>query len=228
MNRSHTVAVADLESRARRSRGVSNAAIYGMVLRALRSRRVQGEVFVDVGCGTGTLAGWIEEAFPRYVGADAVRYEGFPEGGEFVQVDLDTGRVPLPDGIADVVAAVETIEHLENPRAFVRELVRLARPGGWVIVTTPNQLSLLNLLSLLLKRRHVHFQDVHYPAHLTALIEADLCRIAAENGLEDVGIEYSGSGRIVLTRHTYPRLLSRLFPRFMSDNVLMIGRKRIV
>ena len=57
----------------------------------------------------------------------------------------------LPDGWADVVTALEVIEHLENPRAFCRELARVAKPGGWVVVTTPNQLSLLSLLSLVVK-----------------------------------------------------------------------------
>ena len=54
----------------------------------------------------------------------------FPSDGEFITADLDAYRVSLPDGVADVVAAVETIEHLENPRAFLRELVRLTKPGG--------------------------------------------------------------------------------------------------
>ena len=53
-----------------------------------------------------------------------------------VQIDLDAGRVPLPDASAETVVAVETIEHLENPRAFFRELFRLAKPGGTVLVTT--------------------------------------------------------------------------------------------
>lgn len=211
--------------RARRSGGTSSTAIYEMVARALRKGGITGEVFVDVGCGTGSLADWVAERFERYVGADAVRYETFRADREFVQVDLDTGRIPLADGFADAVAAVETIEHLENPRAFMRELVRIVRPGGWVIVSTPNQLSALNLLSLIVKQRHVHFQDVHYPAHLTALIEVDLRRIAAECGLQEVGVEYSENGRIVLTGTSYPRFLARLFPRAMSDNVLIMGRK---
>ncbi|HEX2092489.1 MAG TPA: methyltransferase domain-containing protein [Longimicrobiaceae bacterium] len=215
----------ELELRARHSAGISNAAIYAMVARALRSRGASGGLFLDVGCGVGNLARFVSGDFDEYVGADAVRYEGFPADAAFSQVDLDTGRLPLPDGAADVVAAVETIEHLENPRAFLRELVRLAKPGGWVIVTTPNQLSLLSLLSLVVKGRFVHFQDVHYPAHLTALLEVDLRRIAGECGLVDVAIEFSQHGRVPGTARYYPQGLARRFPRALSDNVLMIGRK---
>ena len=124
---------ATVEQRAERSRGTSAAAIYEMVAAALPSRPVGGTL-LDVGCGRGDLWPFVRERFARYAGADVLKYDGFPAGGEFYAVDLDSGRVPLPDGFADVVAAAETIEHLENPRAFVRELTRLARPGGWVVV----------------------------------------------------------------------------------------------
>jgi 2-polyprenyl-3-methyl-5-hydroxy-6-metoxy-1,4-benzoquinol methylase len=132
----------------------------------------------------------------------------------------------LPDACANAVISVETIEHLENPRAFMRELVRLAVPGGWIIVTTPNQLSLLSLLTLILKKRYSAFQDVNYPAHITALLEVDLIRIARECGLSMIGIRYSERGRIVSTPWHYPSWLSALSPRLLSDNLLMIGRKQ--
>jgi 2-polyprenyl-3-methyl-5-hydroxy-6-metoxy-1,4-benzoquinol methylase len=135
--------------------------------------------------------------------------------------------VPLPDACADAVVAVETIEHLENPRSLMRELARLVKPGGLVVVTTPNQLSLLSLLTLVVKQRFSAFQDVHYPAHLTALLEVDLKRIAAECGLSDVSIAYSLQGRLVLTPWHYPRVLAKLFPRALSDNLLLVGKKAL-
>lgn len=74
------------------------------------------------------------------------------------------------------------IEHLENPRAFIRVLVRLTKPGGWVFVTTPNQLSLLSQMTLMLKNQFNAFQEAPslYPAHITALLEIDLIRITTE------------------------------------------------
>jgi SAM-dependent methyltransferase len=219
-------AQASVEARARQSLGASDAVIYRMVHVALEGRHDGGGLLVDVGCGAGLLWPVLQGIFARYVGVDVVRYEDFPPGAEFRQIDLDNGATPLPDGCADVAASVETIEHLENPRALVRELVRLARPRGWVVVTTPNQLSLLSLLTLVVKHRFAAFQDVHYPAHLTALLEVDLTRIAAECGLSEICITYSLQGRIVLTPWHYPKFLSKLFPRALSDNLLLIGRKR--
>jgi len=125
----------------------------------------------------------------------------------------------------NLYGGVETIEHLENPRAFVRELTRLARPGGWVVVTTPNQLSLLSKLTLGLKNEFNAFQSGSYPAHLTALLEADLRRIAAECGWSNAMVVYTCSGRIPGTARHWPRWLSCLFPCVLSDNLLIIGRR---
>ena len=220
-----TMVSPSVEMRARKSRGTSNDDILNMVVRALDQRRIGGECIADVGCGQGDLYGWVRSRFARYVGIDAVRYEEFPQEAEFSTLDLDSDVLPLPDGSADVVAAVEVIEHLENPRDFMRKLARLAKPGGWVIVTTPNQLSLLSLLTLIVKHRFQAFQDVHYPAHLTALLEVDLRRVAAEAGLVKIEIAYSQSGRIPLTARHYPGILSRWFPRALSENVLVIGQR---
>jgi 2-polyprenyl-3-methyl-5-hydroxy-6-metoxy-1,4-benzoquinol methylase len=195
-----------------------------MVAAAIESRHPGGGTLLDVGCGSGRLWPFVRGRFHRYVGVDAVRYDGFPPDGEFHAADLDAQALPFADA-AEVVAAVETIEHLENPRAFVRALVRAAKPGGWVIVTTPNQLSLLSRATLLARGEHNAFRDASYPAHITALLEVDLRRIAAECGLQDVAIEYSGSGRMAGSGRHYPAWVSRLWPRGLSDNLLLAGRK---
>jgi 2-polyprenyl-3-methyl-5-hydroxy-6-metoxy-1,4-benzoquinol methylase len=215
------------EARARQSRGISNDPILQMVCTALKRRNISGQLLVDVGCGAGNLYPQVRSRFRRYVGLDIVRYEDFPEEAEFLRLDLDSGRIPLLEQSADAVAAIEVIEHLENPRDFVRKLVGLVKPGGWVVVTTPNQRSLLSLMTLIVKQRFLAFQDVQYPTHLTALLEVDLQRIASECGLKQIKIEHSLDSRVPLTSRHYPRWLSRCFPRALSDNVLVIGQKNV-
>ena len=212
------------EYRARMSAGSSNGSVYGIIGASLRARNPSGGIILDVGCGGGALRTFVEPMFDRYVGTDLVRYESFPAECEFRPANLDEG-LPFPESFADAVVAAEIIEHLENPRALMRELVRVVKPGGTVVVTTPNQLSLLSLLTLITKHRFAMFQDVHYPAHLTALLEIDLRRIASEAGLVDVSVHYSFQGRVPKTPWHYPETLSRLWPRALSDNLLVIGRK---
>lgn len=218
---------AGVEDRARLSLGISGDAIYRAAAAALDGRHPGGGLLLDVGCGTGNLWPFVRDRFDRYSGADVVRYDGFPADAEFHQINLDAGRVPVFDSFFDVVAAVETIEHLENPRGFVRELTRLVKTGGWVVVTTPNQLSLLSKLGLVFKNEFPHFRGANYPAHLTALLEIDLRRIAGECGLTDVAVRYTGSGRMPGTARRWPGLVSRACPRSSFDNVVIIGRRPV-
>ena len=212
------------EARARISLGSSNERIYQLVSSTIRGLHRERGTLVDVGCGTGELRRYISDAIDIYIGSDIVRYDGLPAEVVFKPVNLDTGSVDLPDGEADVVACVETIEHVENPRALFRELSRLARPGGLIVVTTPNQLSLLNKLCFALKDQFAAFQEGPglYPSHISALLPVDLVRMAQENHLVDFAISYPGGGRIPGTARHWPR---RLNGKSYSDNVLLSARK---
>lgn len=179
---------------------------------------------IDVGCGNGSLWRFVSDSFDRYLGVDIVSYEGFPAEGVFHRADLEESSIALPSESTDVVAAVETIEHLENPRAFVRDLVRLLKPAGFLVLTTPNQVSLLSKLTLVIKNQFNAFQEAPglYPAHLTALLEVDLRRIAQECSLTGVEIHYTNHGRIPGTPYSWPPCCRG---RRFSDNVILVARK---
>lgn len=61
---------------------------------------------------------------------------------------------------ADVIIAGEVIEHLEDPGAFLRALAVLVKPGGELIVTTPNSHGLINIAATLVNR------EINHPDHL--------------------------------------------------------------
>ena len=219
----------DTTSRALQSAGMSDTAIHLRVIEILESRGIQAPVVLDVGCGKADFLASLQSravfAAGRCIGLDAIKHSGFNLGIEFIQADLDQGELPVEASSSDLTVAIEVIEHLENPRAFMRELVRVTRPGGWLAVTTPNQLSLLSKLTLLFKNQFNAFQGTNYPAHLTALLEIDLRRIASECGLSHCEILHSEKGRILFTANHYPRALSRRLPRACSDNVILVAQK---
>lgn len=216
----------EVQNRAQASGGTSADAIYQTVAKVVRRRRpdtaAPASVLLDIGCGTGALFGHLAKACSSYIGVDVVRYPEWPTGIEFRTADLDAPRWPIDDATADVTVSVETIEHLENPRAFFRELTRITKPGGLIVVTTPNQLSLLSKLTLLLKNQFNAFQERPglYPAHLTALLEIDLVRISRECGLNNIEVEYTNHGRIPGTRASWPYAM-RCRGRAFSDNVVL-------
>jgi SAM-dependent methyltransferase len=178
----------------------------------------------DVGCGQGLFRPFSVPYCNQYCGIDVVRYDGFPADAEFFSADLDTPTWPVGDNTFDATLSIETIEHLENPRAFFREIARITRPGGLVIVTTPNQLSLLSKLTLVVKNQFTSFQERPglYPAHRTALLAIDLIRIARECGLEGARVEFTNQGRIPGTAKHWPAFLGG---RAFNDNVMLIARK---
>lgn len=208
--------------RARESCGTSSHSIYEMVAKTINERHHAGGTLIDVGCGRGELWPHVASLVTAYTGADVIRYEGFPNDGFFVNIDLDTGKIPLPDGGGDIVVAVETIEHLENPRALFRELTRLSRAGGLIVVTTPNQRSLLSLMTLIVRGEFNAFREAPglYPSHITSLLEVDLVRMARECGLHEIQVAYSGHGRVPGTAFHWPQVPG-FSGRWFSDNLLI-------
>jgi SAM-dependent methyltransferase len=68
-------------------------------------------------------------------------------------VDLTRG-LPYPDQSFDLVVLTEVIEHLENHRAALTEMARVLRPGGHLILTTPNIMRLDSRLGFMLSGMH--------------------------------------------------------------------------
>ena len=139
----------------------------------LRGRRV-----LDVGAGEGYLASRIGEhvrqrygvAPPEILSAcdlfpDLFKYPGL----HCDQVPPD-GRLPYEDGTFDIVTCVEVFEHIEDQFQQAREFHRVLKPGGRLLLTTPN---LLNINSRL-RNLHSGFAqlfdplplDDHCPVHL--------------------------------------------------------------
>ena len=105
---------------------------------------------LDIGSGTGNLIRRIRQEYN--VESLACDYtDAFMELDE-VKVDivnLNDGKLPYPDQTLDLVTFTEVAEHLENYRAVLREIYRILKPGGIVVITTPNVLNMKSRMRFL-------------------------------------------------------------------------------
>ncbi len=205
---------------------MSSDAVYRSVVAEVSGRNALLEPLLDLGCGKGDfLALLASRGLRDLTGADAHEYDGRANSFRFVKADLNS-KLPFGDSSFATVTAVEVVEHLENPRAFLREAHRVLRPGGAIAVTTPNNESLTSLLSLAVRGRYSAFADRCYPAHITPLLEVDLRRIFAELGFADVKVGWSGVGRMPGVGLHWQRIsFGALGGKRFSDNMLVTAVK---
>lgn len=86
----------------------------------------------------------------RYAQAFASQVPGYANC-EFATADLAT-RLPFQDGTFDAVNLGDVLEHMEDPAAAVRELMRVTRPGGAIVISTPLKNGLFKRLAALANR----------------------------------------------------------------------------
>jgi SAM-dependent methyltransferase len=194
---------------------------------------------IDLGCGDGS---WLDEVGSRYrtaFGLDINRQpiderEIGPAGWQFIEADLDA-RLPFDDGVADGIHANQVIEHIHEPVRFLTEAHRTLRPGGLLVVTTPNVRAVRHILRLILQGRGP-MTSAHEPGsssawddgHLHYFTPGDLVRIAraAGFGSPQVFALIAPTGRFGSVRPFLSRL-SRTAPvrEFVSGNTLLIARR---
>ena len=137
-----------------------------------------GERLLDVGCGNGEFlnkmrgAGW--EVTGVEPDAESVRMGRSHFGLEIHHGVLED--VCLPDGTFDAITMQHAVEHLPDPVRTLQSAYRLLRPGGRLVVVTPNVNSLA--------RRHFSRHWVHWdpPRHLFLFSNRTLGRALTEAG----------------------------------------------
>ena len=144
-------------------------------------RPLAGKRALDVGCGAGLLC----EPLAR-LGAEVTGIDAAPEliaaakahaEGTGLAIDYRAVGVEALDGRFDLVTAMEVVEHVADPRAFVGSLAARLAPGGLLILSTPNRTAWSKLLTITLaegfgkipKGTH-HYDEFITPDEMTAML----------------------------------------------------------
>ncbi len=109
-------------------------------------RTVPHEAVIDVGCATGRQLLRARDTIHKGLGVDiaesfiteANKQKALCEA-EHITFTASVGeRIPADDASFDVAISSEVIEHVHDKDAMLKELRRLIKPGGYLLLTTPN------------------------------------------------------------------------------------------
>lgn len=152
---------------------------------------------IDLGCGDGFhSSAFIKLGLETY-GLDIAEdqlVKATALGIIATKGDL-TEKLPDADAYFDIVYSGETIEHIVDIRNFLTEINRILRPGGLLILTTPNLAGLDDRLRLLFGKK-VRHQDAlcesHY-LHVRVFTFSSLREVLEKDGFE---IKYQASNKV--------------------------------
>jgi len=158
--------------------------------RFLREHVRRGDRALDLGCGDGTFTAALARAGAKPVGVEVAeaalrRARAAHPEIRFLFAALD-GPLPLDDGAFDVVWASEVIEHVGDTARWLSEVRRVLRPGGRLLLTTPNH-PRLAILFCGLERYAEPLSD-----HLHLYTRRSLRRLLKEFGFDQVALRTAG------------------------------------
>lgn len=138
----------DNRRRARFLAHIAGAEARGHALAALLPK---GGRVLEVGCGTGGLLVAASRSGIAITGSDiatrwlvVARRRLADRGLSVPLVGAQAERLPWPDASFDAVVADSVLEHLDDPATALREWLRVVRPGGRLLIWSPNRMSLFN------------------------------------------------------------------------------------
>jgi 2-polyprenyl-3-methyl-5-hydroxy-6-metoxy-1,4-benzoquinol methylase len=141
--------------------------------------------FLDVGCGNGRYLNMLHRlgVSKKYLYGvelseapiERLNSEGFQ--GYFGRIEDVAEK--LPSESFDLIVLLQVLEHVSEPRTMVSTLAGLLRPGGILIIETPNTNSIDVKLF-----KHSYWGGYHFPRHWNLMNQATLIRLAQERGLE--------------------------------------------
>jgi len=170
------------------------------------------------------LANFFGDASENGVRTHVVEGAGERHEFSFSHFNLEVDRFPYEDGFFDCVIFCEILEHLLlNPDFAISEMLRILKPNGFLIVTTPNAARLANLVTLLKGRNIYQGYSPHgaYGRHNREYTLAEVRQLLERNSFQLIETD---------VRNIYPhplrsRVIQSLRPNVWYEHIFVLARK---
>ena len=125
---------------------VLNRDLFEHVTRSLNIS-FEDKIVLDIGCGSGMLASFFE-SHKAYVGLDLNRRESFQilKAEKHGYAQADALKLPISDNAIDVAICMDSFEHFPDQIAATREIKRVLKPEGFVLLSVPNYANVAGLV----------------------------------------------------------------------------------
>lgn len=159
-----------------------NASWHQFFLREAKDFICKNDRVFEIGCGRGDFAFWLLENFGdrmEYFEASdfsptaiemAKEYQTKHDVDDAVFTVHDIENLDFPDNHFDKIICFETIEHVPHPRKAVKELYRILKPGGKLLLTTPNYLNFYGIYRIYLRITGRKWTEVGQPLNNFVLL----------------------------------------------------------
>lgn len=125
-----------------------NPAIFASITAGWSKEPGAGKRALDLSCASGETAQLLAGFGYRVVATEYGVPPAMPGVAQVGGVDLNS-LLPFKRASFDAVDIIEVIEHIENQAQLIREIARVLKPGGVVVISTPNVLNVFSRVRFL-------------------------------------------------------------------------------
>lgn len=94
-------------------------------------------LLLDIGCNDCSITRLLPSSY-EYLGID-LSISAMKEGKHNQRLEGDACSLPLKDNAVDIAVCSEVIEHLEEPHSLLKEIARVLKLKGKLVISTPNR-----------------------------------------------------------------------------------------
>jgi ubiquinone/menaquinone biosynthesis C-methylase UbiE len=163
-------------------------------LGSLLVENTRWDTIVDIGCGVGAPASYLDGRYQRYIGIDqstdminaaAIFNRDFTRASFLADNIKET---QLADNSADLILSIGALHHMTELDKVMESLVAIAKPGAMLFVIEPQNANTL----IQLMRWARGYIDKGYSREQIFFSEADLIELLTKHGIDNLQVTYFG------------------------------------